>query len=259
VHATAQFASLQNEPWVGSRGRMPARPHIWIVDDESDVRLVFKRALAAANYRVSAFEDGEAALSELRDSSPSLVILDVNMPNVDGWRTLRELRRRGFTQPVLMITSVNDPNSRVRGLDGGADDYLGKPCTQAELLARVRALLRRVPATRLPSSWVLDFGGLIVDLEAKTASRAGSKVRLTRTDFAVLTILWEQNGKTVARDKILDRIWEGKGAGSHALDTHLWRLRKKLGDEADSPSWILSQPGVGYRLSPEALVSQKPA
>ncbi|HZZ20415.1 MAG TPA: response regulator transcription factor [Opitutaceae bacterium] len=238
---------------------MPTRPHIWLVDDDPDVRFIFERTLATAGFRVSAFEDGEAALAQLKTINPALVVLDVNMPGFDGWKTLRELRRRSYSNPILMLTSVDDPDSRVRGLDAGADDYLGKPCTHAEFLARVRALLRRVPHKRLPPSHFLNFGGITVDLEAKTATRNGAPVRLTRTDYSLLTVLWEQIGKAVPRDKILGRVWEGQGGGSHALDTHLWRLRKKLGDDSDPPEWIQSQAGVGYRLSPDVLEPQKPA
>ena len=218
---------------------------IWIVDDEPDVRAIFRRALAGPEFQVTTCNDGLEALELLRTDSPALVVLDVDMPRLDGWATLRALREHGYTRPVLMITQVNDVDSRVRGLEGGADDYLGKPCAPREFLARVRALLRRSPRPKAPAS-LLRCGEVTVDLEKKTAARAGVPVRLSRTDFALLRLLHEHAGTPVSRDLIVSRVWEDKAGASHALDTHLWRLRKKLGDVAGEGQWIQNVPGLGY-------------
>ena len=194
--------------------------------------------------------DGAAALDWLRGHLAHVVLLDVDMPGVDGWHTLAELRRRGFTQPVLMVTHVDDPDSRIKGLDTGADDYIGKPCSVPELLARVRAVLRRAPPR--PASALLRLGPNHIDLAAFRAERDGRPLRLSRTDYALLALLHAHAGRPVARELVLQRIWAGASGSSHALDTHVWRLRRKLADAADPPRWLRSVPGVGYSLHPEA-------
>ena len=226
---------------------------IWIVDDAADFRFLFSQTLLGAGYRVAECQNGREALHRLRAGTPDLVILDVQMPELDGWKTLEQLRHRGYTQPVMMITSVNDVDSRVRGLDGGADDYLGKPCAPAELLARVGALLRRAPARPLPGEGILHLGDARIDLAAKTATKGKVPLRLTRTDYAVLTLLGAQPGRPVSRDLILQRVWEGQAGGSKALDTHLWRLRGKLGDTGTEARWIQNVPAIGYMIPADAV------
>ena len=228
---------------------MTPAPEIWIVDDEPDARAIFGRALSDGGYRIATFRDGAEVLDRFRTEAPALLLLDVGMPGLSGWDTLKEWRRRGGTQPVLMITASNDVDSRVRGLENGADDYLGKPCSPAEVLARVRALLRRVPRARPAETKPLRLGAVTVDLEKKTALKAGGPLRLTRTDYALLTLLAETPGKPVSRELILQRVWDGHSGGSHALDTHLWRLRKKLGDTGEGPPLIQNLPGIGYVLT----------
>jgi two-component system, OmpR family, response regulator MprA len=174
----------------------------------------------------------------------------VEMPRMNGWKTLAELRRRKCPQPILMVTHVNDVDSRVHGLDTGADDYIGKPCTAGELQARVRALLRRAPGTTKRPS-VLHFGPTVVDLDKKSATRDGEPVRLTRTEYALLELLCENLGKPVSREQINLRVWGGQQSSSHTLDTHLWRLRQKLGDTDDEPRWIRNLPAIGFVLSLE--------
>ena len=223
---------------------------ILIVDDDPAVRSAFNAALTRAGYHVSECEDGLAALNSVQTAAPTLIILDVEMPRMDGWKTLAELRRRGCARPVLMVTHVADVDSRVRGLDTGADDYIGKPCDAPELLARVRAILRRsspVHATAAP----LRFGNVVVDLERKTAMRDTVQLRLTRTEYALLAVLHEHLGTPVSRELIIERVWGGKEGNSHTLDTHLWRLRRKLGDTGDKPHWIQNHAGIGYTMSVE--------
>lgn len=179
-----------------------------------------------------------------------LIILDVEMPELDGRKTLAELRRRGCTRPVLIVTHVDDEASRVDGLDLGADDYIGKPCSAAELVARVRAVLRRYQpkGSTLPT---LRFGDVVVDLQNKMAVSGGTLIRLTRTEFALLALLREHIGTPVSRERIVARVWGGKTGNSHTLDTHLWRLRKKLGDTTDEPRWIQNHSGIGYMMASE--------
>ena len=226
---------------------MPVQQKIWIVDDDAEVRLIFRRALSDT-FGIEEFPNGLEAINRLTTESPALVILDVRMPQLDGWETLTGLRRRGYALPVLMITSNNDVESRVRGLEGGADDYLGKPCSPTELRARVKALLRRVPraATALPP---IVLGSVSIDLTNRVATKAGEPLRLSRTDFAVLAILNEHRGGVVSREMILARAWPDDSGNSHSLDTHIWRLRKKIADDGREPRWLKSVPAMGYIMA----------
>jgi DNA-binding response OmpR family regulator len=220
----------------------PGSGTILVVDDEFSIRQALRVALEHAGHRVVEAADGELALAQIATAQPRLILLDIDMPRRDGWSTLAELRRRGFTQPVLLLTCLGDQDSRIRGLDTGADDYLGKPFGVPELLARVRALLRRTapPAVRL--------GATTVDLAGMSAVRAGHPVRLSRTDFALLALLHAHAGQPVPRQLILERIWQAAAGSSHALDTHIYRLRRKLGDDSAAPRWLCSVAGVGYAL-----------
>ncbi len=171
-------------------------------------------------------------------------LLDIDMPRRDGWSTLKELRARGHTQPIVMLTQMNDVQSVVRGLEAGADGYMGKPYNPVELLARVRALLRR--ATPAKGSRRLRAGGTEVDLESRAARKDGGALKLTRTEFQLLELLHENLGKPVTRDVIVMRIWSGRKGSSQALDTLVWRLRRKLGDTSNESRWIQNLPGIGY-------------
>jgi two-component system, OmpR family, response regulator MprA len=226
---------------------MPTRTKILLVDDEPEVRGLFKRVLTHAGYGVTECPDGADALEAVTRDAPALIVLDVEMPRQDGWKTLAQLRRSGCTQPILMITHVSDVDSRVQGLELGADDYLAKPCEPAELLARVRALLRRSSGIR-QSTTTLRFGEVVIDLERKVATRADQPVRLTRTEFSLIAILAETPGRPVTREKLLERLWGASSGRSHTVDTHLWRLRKKLGNGAADLPWIKNLPGMGYVL-----------
>lgn len=229
---------------------MPTTEKILLVDDDPAVRRAFRQALTSMGYAVGECEDGMVLLERIQAEEPSLIVLDVEMPRMDGWKTLAELRRRGWKQPVLMVTHVDDVDSCVRGLDSGADDYVSKPCSAPELLARVRALLRRAASVRtVPTT--LRFGDVLVDLERKTATCGTEEFRLTRSEFALLACLLEKIGTPVSREVIFERVWGGKVGKSHTLDTHLWRLRKKLGDTSDNPHWICNHAGVGYSLAVE--------
>jgi DNA-binding response OmpR family regulator len=209
---------------------------------------MLSKTLAKAGYRAVECSDGKEALERLASETPDLVLLDVEMPGLNGWKTLEELRARGVTQPVLMFTQVNDVDSRVRGLEGGADDYLGKPCTAAELLAKVKAWLRRAPPRSAVGRELLRFQDVTIDVERRSATKGGEPLRLTKTDYALITLLHEHVGEPVSRDVILRRVWNDTTGNFHVLDTHLWRLRKKIGDTADEPQLIRNVAGFGYLM-----------
>lgn len=229
-------------------------PKIWIVDDDAAVRLACNRTLKAADYAVMECTDGADLLERLEGEMPDLIVLDVEMPRLDGWGALAELRKRNVPCPVLMLTHVNEIASRVRGLELGADDYLGKPYSAPEFVARVRALLRRsargTAAEATPGQ--VRLGDVTIDFPGKTATKAGAPLRLTRTDFALLELLNTRRGKSVSREVILREVWDGQSRSSHALDTHLWRLRKKIGDTGEVSPWIKNVPGIGYVLRANA-------
>lgn len=230
---------------------MRGKSTILLVDDDAMLRTGMRFVLHRSGYAVMEAADGFEAVKMVKKEVPSVILLDVEMPRMDGWQTLAELRKMRVDCPILMFTQVEDVPSRVRGLDGGADDYLCKPCTPQELLARIRAVLRRKGATQNSSGRLLRLGEVTVDLERRTAMRAGLPLRLSRTDFSLLELLDDARGLPVAREMIAERIWAGSAGASQALDTHVWRLRKKIGDEGTAPRWIKNVPGYGYLLATE--------
>ncbi len=221
-------------------------PEIWLLDDDSDLRKAFSSTLLTDGYTVKEFGDPSEALARVDLGAPDLLILDIDMPGMTGFEVLHELKRRGFGFPVLMITGVNDLDSRVKGLDAGADGYVGKPCSAAELTARIRSLLRRFQEKAAVQE--LHLGDLRVDFRSVTADRGGVAVRLSPTDFRLLHLLGESRGQPISRDDIMDRIWGVVSGDSHVLDTHIWRLRSKLGDREPGHPWIVSVPGKGYMI-----------
>lgn len=225
-----------------------ASPKILIVDDDEALRHVFSALLRHSGYRVLEAADGVEALELWHREAPALVLLDVDMPRLNGWQTLEKIRLRGGRQPVLMLTGLTSIDHRVKGLGAGADDYVGKPCDARELIARVQALLRRTEAAAAPAT-VLRLGDNVIDLAARTATAAGGPLALTRTEFALLELLARHPGRPVSRETILDAVWGYTNRpNTRTVETHVWRLRGKLGDRGDEPRWILTVPGAGYRL-----------
>ncbi len=228
----------------------PAGQKIWIVDDDAVLRSVVSRLVTESGYEPVEIADGADALERWAKDRPALIVLDVNMERLDGWSTLKALREAGCEQPILMLTGVADVASRVRGLEHGADDYLVKPFSGPELLARVLALLRRVAPPASPEAAPLQIGAATIDLGRKTATRDGAPLKLTRTEFVLLQLLSTGQGMPVSRATILGEVWGGSDANSHTLDTHLWRLRKKLGDDGTQALSIQNISGVGFALRP---------
>lgn len=229
---------------------MDSGSRILVVDDEASVRLVLRRYFTGVGFVVIEADDGDVAIEKARFEHPALIVLDIEMPRLDGWKTLKALRDQGCRAPVLVLTNVDNVPGRIRGLETGADDYIGKPCDLAELLARVRALLRRTQGETLSSR--LRFGELIVDLARKAAFRAGTRVNFTRTEYALLELMARYHGRPVSRGIMLREIWKtNAGSNSHTVDTCLWRLRKKLGDSGAGARWMRNVPGIGYVLECE--------
>lgn len=232
---------------------MTTHPRILVVDDESRTRRMIAKGLTASGFRVLEAADGPAAIEAVARERPALVLLDVDMPGLNGFQTLDTLRRRGYDQLVLMLTSFTDIEHRVRGLTGGADDYLGKPFDLRELLARVQALLRR-GRTIETAPRRLQFGDVVVDLTHRSATCGNAPLALTRTEFDLLDLFAHHLGQPVSRELMLDAVWGYTHLPrTRTVETHIWRLRKKLGDRGDAPRWIRHQAGTGYTLTPDVM------
>jgi two-component system response regulator MprA len=220
---------------------------ILVVDDERAVRESLRRALELEGYEIELAGDGGEALTVLEDdkSQPDAVILDVLMPGVDGLEVCRRLRASGNHVPVLMLTARDEVESRVAGLDAGADDYVTKPFALEELLARVRALLRR---TMDGDAEVLTFADVQLDLGTREVRRAGRQIELTRTEFALLELFLRNPRQVLTRSIIFERVWGYDfGFASNSLDVYIGYLRRKT-EAGGEPRLIHTVRGVGYAL-----------
>lgn len=223
-------------------------PRILIVEDELPMRTALADCLSAEGYRVLLAEDGKVGLRLALEEKPDLVLLDIMMPRLDGMSVCAELRRTGQKLPILMVTARGQLQDKVKGLDVGADDYLIKPFSVEELLARIRALLRRFE-NRTQAVSVLKLGDNVIDLQRQTAIRKGRPLELTAKEFAILRLLAEREGEPVTREQFLDQVWSYTSfPTTRTVDNHIATLREKLGENPAKPDWILTVHGVGYRL-----------
>ncbi len=225
---------------------MSSQNRILIAEDDEGVRSAIRRALEHEGYQVTVAEDGARALEISENMTPDLYLLDVMMPEVDGLSVCRTLRRRGDTTPILVVTARHLISDRVAGLDAGADDYLVKPFALEELLARVRALLRR--GTTGESDGVLETAGIRLDKGAREVTRNGVPVQLTKTEFDLLELLMHNVGIVLTRETIYDLIWDYRfETNSKSLDVYIGYLRRKITVD-DMPDPINTVRGVGYCL-----------
>ncbi len=221
---------------------------ILIIEDELPMRTALHDVLASEGYRVLTAPDGTSGLNKAIEEKPDLLLLDVMLPGIDGYALCAELRRLANPVPILMLTAKGQVEDRVSGLDSGADDYLVKPFSTEELLARVRALLRRTQrATKTPARITLD--DVEIDLPRQTATRKGKPVHLTAKEFAMLRLMAEMPGEPVTRERFLDLVW-GYTAfpTTRTVDNHIASLRAKLEKNPEEPRWIKTVHGVGYKL-----------
>jgi two-component system response regulator MprA len=217
---------------------------ILVVDDERAVREALERALRLEGYDVDLAADGREALLSLAARSVDAIVLDVLMPVLDGLETCRLLRRREDTTPVLMLTARHEVSDRVAGLDAGADDYLVKPFALDELLARLRALLRRTAG----GDGELSFADLALDPGTREVRRGGRRIELTRTEFLLLELFLRNPRQVLTRDVIFDRVWGYDfGPASNSLEVYVGYLRRKTEAEGE-PRLIHTVRGVGYAL-----------
>ena len=221
---------------------------ILIIEDELPMRTALTDCLEAENYRVLTASDGQSGLQRALEEKPDLILLDIMMPRLDGYALAREMRRLVNSVPILMLTAKGQIQDRVKGLDAGADDYLVKPFSTEELLARVRALLRRTTRQNQRLT-VLTLGETRVNLAKQTAVRGKKALHLTAREFSMLRLLANADGEPVSRERFLDVVW-GYAAfpTTRTVDNHIASLRSKLEKNPERPRWIETVHGVGYRL-----------
>jgi phosphate regulon transcriptional regulator PhoB len=230
---------------------------ILVVEDEPDIRKLVQYNLVQERFKVLEAEDGEQALKILQRDRPNLLILDLMLPGLSGIELCRILRDRTDTArlPILMLTAKAGETDRVLGLEMGADDYLTKPFSPRELVARVRAILRRVAAgSQTDPLPAYDKGGLKIDFTTYEVFARGKNVKLTLKEFELLRFLVQNPNRVLSRDQLLDRVWGGETfVTPRTVDVHIRRLRKAIEKDDSKPKWILTLRGVGYKFDEKAL------
>jgi DNA-binding response OmpR family regulator len=226
-----------------------ASPTILVVEDDPSITMGLELNLSAEGYRVILAHDGEEGLERARQDGIDLVILDVMLPRLNGFEVLRALRGMGHSVPVLMLSARGAEIDKVMGLELGAEDYVTKPFGVAELMARVRAVLRRDRKGRLDRQAPLRAGALEIDPATRQVKRAGSDVELTATEFDVLLCLVEAKGRVLSRDQIQAKVWGPDHHGTtRTVDNFLLQLRAKLEENPTEPKHLVTVRGVGYRF-----------
>ena len=232
-----------------------------VIDDDEDFRQALRDVLERAGYDVELASAGRAGLTATTIARPDIVLLDLSMPGMDGWQVLEGIRERGAMPPVIVISAYARESDKVRALRMGADDYVTKPFSNPELLARMGAVMRRGAVdveTREPRE--LSFGPIVIDLERRAATRDGSALPLTKSEFDLLVALVSAPNRAFTRRQLADRVlgpdWFGD---EHAIDMHVSRLRRKLGDATGAPRFIETVRGVGFRMAPAPSGSGEPS
>lgn len=225
---------------------MKAGKRVLVIDDELAIRRLLKASLEPAGYQVLEAKDSAEGLREAASHRPDLVVLDLGLPGQDGGVVLKRLREWSQV-PVLILTVQDAEEEKVRLLDLGADDYLVKPFSVPELLARLRVLERRAQAGAAGA--VLELGDLAIDLGAHVVRRRGKEVRLTATEYDFLKLLARHAGRVLTQRQILKEVWGPNSVEhTHYLRIYAAQLRKKLEEDPSNPRWLITEPGVGYRL-----------
>jgi two-component system KDP operon response regulator KdpE len=231
----------------------PARSEVLVIDDEPQIRRLLRLTLEDAGYSVRDADCAATGLRQALNSSPDVIVLDLGLPDFTGVELLKQLRERSPT-PVLVLSVFGQEGSKIDALDAGADDYLTKPFSDGELLARLRALLRRIkPAV---AANTVRFGSNEVDFTRRQVLRAGRSVKLTTMEYALLQLFIAHRDKALSHRYILRELWGPRAeAQTHYLRTYMMRLRRKLEDEFDTPRHFHTESGIGYRFvtDPEAV------
>jgi len=228
------------------------KKRILVIEDEPSLSMAIRDELQFEGFEASVVEDGVQGLDRILKEAPDLVILDLMLPGMSGFEICREVRRQGVNTPIIMLTARAQEVDRVRGLELGADDYVVKPFSLAELVARIRAVLRRSQGESQTEAApeILHVGELRLDVRKQEAFKGGRRVELTHKEFQLLEFLLRHPGEVISRDEFLSRLWgEEIYVTPRNVDTHMASLRKKIEDDADQPRYILSVRGAGYKLN----------
>jgi DNA-binding response OmpR family regulator len=221
-----------------------------MVEDDASIALGLRMNLESEGFSVVSAEDGERGLVVARDARPDLIILDLMLPNLNGFEVLRTLRHEGYQMPIIMLSARTGEMDKVTGLELGAEDYVAKPFSLAELLARVRAALRRGPAAP-QGPRTLTFGRVEIDIGARRVTARGAPVEMTATEFDVLMCLVRAKGTALAREEIFRRVWGPNHHGTpRTIDNFVQQLRAKLEEDPHEPLHLKTVRGVGYRFDP---------
>ncbi|TAH50209.1 MAG: response regulator transcription factor [Chloroflexota bacterium] len=223
---------------------------ILVIDDDKTLLRLLQEALNKANFHVILATNGIDGMQELYAQQPDLVLLDVMMPRMDGWETLERIRQLSRV-PVIMLTAKDGEADKIRGLTHGVDDYITKPFSFAELIARAQAVLRRTREhENNPKARRIVNGALVIDIDAHRVTKAGQPIELTPTEFRLLQTLAENAGRVLTHEQILERVW-GYEAGEDTgyVKRYIWYLRHKLEDDPTNPQYIMTERGFGYSFS----------
>ena len=227
-----------------------SKRRVLVVEDDVSIALGLRINLEGEGYLVDVAEDGERALDLARATAPDLVVLDVMLPRMNGLEVLQTLRREGKHMPIIILSARNAEMDKVTGLELGAEDYVAKPFSLAELLARVRAALRRGPPIGpVTAPHRIEFGDVVIDVDARSVRRAGAPVDMTATEFDVLMCMVSERGRVLTREQIFKRVWGENHHGTpRTIDNFMQQLRAKLEPDPQAPKHFQTVRGVGYRF-----------
>jgi two-component system KDP operon response regulator KdpE len=230
----------------------PAGPRVLVVDDEPEILLALKSNLGRRGYEVVTAATGEEALAAYERARPELIVLDLALPGIDGLEVIRRVRAEAAT-PIVVLSALEDEPDKIEALDLGADDYVTKPFGLGELLARVRAALRRGAGRAGGEPTVVQAGPIAVDLERRLVTVDGREVHLTPIEWGILRVVAEHPGKVFTHRMLLHRVWGPQyGSEGHYLHVHVANLRRKIEPDPAAPRYLVTEPGVGYRLRVDA-------
>jgi DNA-binding response OmpR family regulator len=222
---------------------------VLVIDDDIRMLRMMKRMLELESFQVIIANNGDMALKTFEKETPDLVLLDIMMPDMDGYTVCQRIRE--FSRvPIIMVTAKGDDKEKVAGLNIGADDYVTKPFSASELAARVRAILRRTETNFQLQESVFHYKDLTVDFASRRVMVNNAELKLTSTEYKLLSYISLNAGRVITPDQLLDKVWGEEYMGApHLLQVNIARLRKKLGDDAKQPTYIVTRPGIGYFMS----------
>jgi len=225
------------------------KPRVLVVDDDIRILRMVKRMLELENFEVVTADGGETALKTFDQGTPDLVLLDIMMPDLDGYQVCQHIRE--FSKvPIIFVTARGEDKEKVEGLDIGADDYVTKPFSAGELAARIRAILRRSEDKVKTTEATFKYRDLVIDYTSRRVTLKDQELKLTSTEYKMLSYIAQNAGRLITPDQLLHNVWGEEYVGAaHLLQVNIARLRKKLGDDAKNPQYITTRSGIGYMIS----------